>query len=33
MNLRDEIPEKLGFLFKPHRYKIARSGRGSALVP
>ena len=24
-----EIPEKLGFLFKPHRYKVARGGRGS----
>jgi phage terminase large subunit len=25
-----EIPEKLGFLFEPHRYKVAKGGRGSA---
>ena len=24
------FPEKLGFLFEPHRYKVARGGRGSA---
>ena len=24
-----EIPEKLWFLFEPHRYKVARGGRGS----
>ena len=24
-----EIPEKLGFLFEPSRYKVARGGRGS----
>jgi phage terminase large subunit len=24
-----EFPEKLGFLFEPHRYKVARGGRGS----
>ena len=28
--LRAEIPEKLGFLFSPYRYKVARGGRGSA---
>jgi phage terminase large subunit len=25
-----ELPEKLAFLFEPHRYKVARGGRGSA---
>ena len=25
-----EVPEKLGFLFKPHRYKVAYGGRGSS---
>lgn len=25
-----DIPEKLAFLFEPHRYKVARGGRGSA---
>lgn len=25
-----EIPEKLSFLFEPHRYKVAHGGRGSA---
>jgi phage terminase large subunit len=25
-----EHPEKLGFLFEPHRYKVAHGGRGSA---
>lgn len=25
-----ELPEKLGFLFEPHRYKVAKGGRGSA---
>jgi len=25
-----EFPEKLGFLFEPHRYKVAYGGRGSA---
>jgi phage terminase large subunit len=29
MNLNCEFPEKLGFLFKPARYKVARGGRGS----
>ncbi len=24
-----EIPEKLSFLFEPHRYKVAHGGRGS----
>jgi phage terminase large subunit len=24
-----QFPEKLGFLFEPHRYKVARGGRGS----
>jgi phage terminase large subunit len=28
--LQVEIPEKLRFLFVPHRYKVARGGRGSA---
>lgn len=30
MELNLEFPEKLGFLFEPHRYKVARGGRGSA---
>lgn len=30
MNVNIEFPEKLGFLFEPHRYKVARGGRGSA---
>jgi phage terminase large subunit len=30
VNLKVEIPEKLHFLFRPHRYKVARGGRGSA---
>lgn len=30
MNLDAEFPEKLGFLFEPHRYKVAYGGRGSA---
>lgn len=30
MKLNIEFPEKLGFLFEPHRYKVARGGRGSA---
>jgi len=25
-----DIPDKLSFLFEPHRYKVARGGRGSA---
>jgi phage terminase large subunit len=29
MELNCEFPEKLGFLFKPARYKVARGGRGS----
>ncbi len=30
MNSADwDIPEKLAFLFEPHRYKVARGGRGS----
>ena len=29
MNLNCEFPEKLGFLFRPSRYKVARGGRGS----
>lgn len=28
--LQLEIPEKLGFLFEPHRYKVAHGGRGGA---
>lgn len=30
MELRAQFPEKLAFLFEPHRYKVARGGRGSA---
>ena len=30
MQLNIEFPEKLHFLFEPHRYKVARGGRGSA---
>ena len=30
MNLELDFPEKLGFLFEPHRYKILYGGRGSA---
>ncbi len=29
MILQAEFPEKLGFLFEPHRYKVAFGGRGS----
>lgn len=29
-DLKVEIPEKLGFLFEPHRYKVAYGGRGGA---
>ena len=29
MHLKVDLPEKLGFLFEPHRYKVARGGRGS----
>lgn len=29
MNLDVQFPEKLHFLFEPHRYKVARGGRGS----
>jgi hypothetical protein len=29
MQLKVEIPTKLKFLFEPHRYKVARGGRGS----
>lgn len=29
MSLNVELPEKLAFLFEPHRYKVARGGRGS----
>lgn len=29
MILQAEFPEKLGFLFEPHRYKVAYGGRGS----
>jgi len=29
-DLKVEIPEKLGFLFEPHRYKVAHGGRGGA---
>ena len=25
-----ELPEKLGFLFEPHRYKVCYGGRGGA---
>ena len=28
--MRVELPKKLQFLFQPHRYKVARGGRGSA---
>ncbi|MCI1124812.1 PBSX family phage terminase large subunit [Stenotrophomonas maltophilia] len=28
-NLSIQIPEKLGFLFQPYRYKVAHGGRGS----
>jgi len=28
--IKAEIPDKLSFLFNPHRYKVARGGRGSA---
>ena len=28
--IKPEFPEKLSFLFKPKRYKVARGGRGSA---
>jgi phage terminase large subunit len=30
MKIKAEFPEKLQFLFKPMRYKVARGGRGSA---
>lgn len=30
MILKAQIPKKLGFLFQPARYKVARGGRGSA---
>lgn len=30
MILQAEFPEKLGFLFEPHRYKVAYGGRGSS---
>ena len=30
MEIRAKFPDKLSFLFEPHRYKIARGGRGSA---
>lgn len=29
MSIDIQFPEKLGFLFEPHRYKVARGGRGS----
>jgi len=29
-SLRVEMPDKLAFLFEPHRYKVAKGGRGSA---
>ncbi len=29
MQLKVDWPEKLAFLFEPHRYKVARGGRGS----
>ena len=29
MQLNLDLPEKLAFLFAPHRYKVARGGRGS----
>ena len=29
MEIRAQFPEKLAFLFEPHRYKVARGGRGS----
>ena len=28
--LRARFPKKLAFLFEPHRYKVAYSGRGAA---
>lgn len=30
MQIKAQFPEKLGFLFHPMRYKVARGGRGSA---
>lgn len=30
MSLKVQIPDKLNFLFRPSRYKVARGGRGSA---
>ena len=30
MRINAEFPEKLQFLFRPYRYKVARGGRGSA---
>jgi phage terminase large subunit len=30
MSLDIQFPEKLAFLFEPHRYKVARGGRGSS---
>ena len=30
MHVNADFPEKLGFLFQPSRYKVARGGRGSA---
>lgn len=30
MEIKAQFPAKLSFLFKPHRYKVARGGRGSA---
>lgn len=30
MKIKAQFPEKLQFLFQPHRYKVARGGRGSA---
>ena len=30
MEINAEFPDKLQFLFRPHRYKVARGGRGSA---
>src|SRR5689334_12478478 len=30
MEVKAQFPKKLGFLFHPKRYKVARGGRGSA---
>jgi len=30
ITIKPEFPEKLGFLFEPHRYKVMHGGRGGA---